>query len=257
VNIAQMQIPPPIRPSDFINSHTAAPLEWTEEIVAVDRIHLAHVQSHVWGFALKLNCSERFKKWWFDRTDVRRLFSLYAAELDRYGTHALIARLPGESAVCPYAAVCPWTALPQAAEELRTTHIGAEYWESQAAKETILPAFVSDITAALALRESPPNTRELPAFCRLKWGVLLRLGPDNVDHALDYLAIDKPSDCSSALTVNLGANCFAVCLFSPPPQEPLRIGLCRNWHLDLAVKDTTRWLRTFTLGRKQKDAVPT
>jgi hypothetical protein len=240
-----MQIQSPIRLDDLLNSHRNAPLEWTEEIVAVDRIKLKNVEAHDWGYKLRLNWSERFAKWWFERSEVRRLFLLHAAELDRYGTHLLIARPPGESAVGPCAAVCPWTAIAQAAEDLSTNQIGAEFWESRSGKETVLPAYAVDITTALELPEAPINTRDLPGFCYLKWGALLRLGPASLDRTFDYLAIEKPLDCSVPLQVNLGANCFAVCAFGPSPKEPLRIGLCRNWHVDLATKDAIRWLRTF------------
>jgi hypothetical protein len=240
-----MQLYPSVRPSDLVNSHTAAPLEWVETVVALDRIHLSNVQAHDWGYKLRLSWSARFSKWWFERADVRSLFLLHATELDRYGTHLLIGRPPGSCSVSPYTAICPWTALPQAAEELRTTHIGAEFWDSVRDKETVLAAYAADITTALELPEAPLNTRELPAVCHLKWGVLLRLGPEQIERALDYLAVEKPLDCSVPLKVDLGAYCFTVCAFSPSPKEPLRLGLVRNWNVDLATKDASRWLRSF------------
>jgi hypothetical protein len=123
-------------------------------------------------------------------------------------------------------------------------------------KETVLPAYVEDITAALALPEAPLNTAELPAVCRLKWGALLRLAPENIDRALDYLAVEKPLDCSVPVQVNLGAYCFAICAFSPSQKEPLRIGVARNWHTDLATKDLARWLRAFIRDEKKNAGCP-
>jgi hypothetical protein len=248
-----MQIYPSVRPADLVDSHTIAPREWAQEIIAVDRIKLKNVELHDFGYKLRLNWSERFSRWWCERSEVRRLFLLHAAELDRYGTHLLLGRPPSESSVGHCAIACAWRAIPQAAEELRTNHIGPEFWDSQPDKETVLPAYISDITAALEFPEAPLNTRELPAVSRLKWGVLLRLG-ENIERVLDYLAIEKPLDCSVPLTVNLGANCFAVCAFDPAAKESVWIGLCRNWHVDLALKDANRWLRTFIPRLEHKDA---
>jgi hypothetical protein len=63
--------------------------------------------------------------------------------------------------------------------------------------------------------------------------------------ALDYLAVEKPFDCSVPRQVDLGAYCFAICAFGPSPKEPVRITLCSNWQADLATKDAAQWLRTF------------
>jgi hypothetical protein len=248
-----MRILPPLRPDDFVNSYVTAPLQWMEEIAAVDELGLSAITPHDFrGFTFRLNNSNRFKKWWVERTDVRHLFLLEAAKLDRFGTHLLLSRRGSGPGVAPYGAICPRTAIPEAAQTVRTNYIGPASWDAHSDKDNLLARYVTDIIEELVLTEQPLNSNELPTYCRLKWGLLLRLGPADVDRALNYLAIEKPADSSAPLKVTLGANCLAIAAWSTSQKEPLRVGLSSAWNDDLAIKDLARWLRGFEAAAKAK-----
>jgi hypothetical protein len=232
----------PIRPGDLINSRQAR-LQWVEELVALDRLQLSNIEPFEWGFWLKLNRSERFLKWWIDRSPIEHLFLLEARELDRYGTYLVLSRHRAFTPQHAHAAICSWNDLPKAAEYLRTSCIGPLLWETYG--PPVLSVYTQQILAALAIREQPLNSPQLPSYSEAKWGTLLRLDQGKSKEALVHLCIEKPSDCSVPFLANLGANVFAVLAWSPLAQEPLRIGLCRHWNDDLAVKDLARWLKSF------------
>jgi hypothetical protein len=242
------EIATPIRPGDFVNSRSAI-LEWTEELVALDRLKLSNVEPFEWGFALRLNASQRFHKWWFDRSDTEHLFLLEARELDRYGTHLVVTHKIASSPAYAYAAICPWNDLPRAAEHLRKSCIGPKLWETYGPAS--LAVYVDTIVRALPIPEQSLNSNQLPSHCATKWGQLLRIDPAGVERTLDYLTVERPADCSVPLLVNLGANVFAVFAFGPSAGEPLRIGLCDHWGDDLALKDAARWLKSLPRNRKE------
>src|SRR5438105_425175 len=119
-----MKILPPLRPDDLVNSYEVAPLAALEEIAAIDRLPLSAITPHDSGiFTFRLNNSDRFKRWWIEQTEVRRLYQIDAIERDRFATHFLLTRQLNGTAAPKYGAICPWTAIPQAVETLRTRHI--------------------------------------------------------------------------------------------------------------------------------------
>jgi hypothetical protein len=242
------EIATPIRHSDFVNSR-AAILEWTEELVALDRLKLCDVEPFDWGFELKLNGSQRFRKWWLVRSDIKNIFLLELCELDRYGTHLVLTRKIASSPPYTCAAVCSWNDLPRAAKHLRRLCIGPALEKTYGSN--ILSIFVHDIVQALQIPEQSLNSNQLPSQCTTRWGTLLRIGPAGVERTLEYLAVERPADCSVPLLVTLGANVFAVFAFGSSAGEPLRIGLCDHWSDDLALKDGVRWLKS--LPRKREE----
>jgi hypothetical protein len=233
-----MQISTPIRPDDFVNSRNAV-LEWTEELVAVDRLKFSDVEPREWGgFTLRLNGSQRFFKWLFDRHDLQHHFLIERAELDRFGSQLLLPRPTSAVSFGSHAAICPWTASSKAAQYLREFCIGP------ADGPAILPVYVEDIINALQIPEQASNSSELPSYSQVKWGTLLRLDGANVSRTLDYLLFDRPADYVTPVKIPLGANCFAV-VASSPSKEALRIGLGPCWNDDLIIKDLSRWLKSF------------
>jgi hypothetical protein len=113
---------------------------------------------------------------------------------------------------------------------------------------SIFPSAVDEIAQEFQLEERPLNSTEVPCRCQLKWGHLLRLSRHNASEVLDYLNISQPEDISLPILIKLGANLVVVLAFSPCAEEPLRIGLCCQWHAGLAIDDFGAWLRTFPSG---------
>jgi hypothetical protein len=206
-----MRILAPLRPDDLVNSYSAAPLAVLEEITALDRLPLSAITPHDSGtFTFRLNNSDRFKKWWFNQTDVRHLFQLDALECDRFGSHLLLVNSQ-VNRILPamYGAICPWTAIPQAAQLLRSLHVGPAFWAVHSKQDNFLDKYISDAIQELGLVEQALNSRELPGLCRCKWGFLLRLGQADTERALDYLAIEKPLNSLAPIITDLGSRCFA------------------------------------------------
>jgi hypothetical protein len=252
-----MRILAPLRPDDLVNSYSAAPLAVLEEITALDRLPLSAITPHDSGtFTFRLNNSDRFKKWWFNQTDVRHLFQLDVLEYDRFGSHLLLVNSQ-VNRILPamYGAVCPWTAIPQAAQLLRALHIGPAFWDAYSQQDNFLGKYLADVVQGLGLVEQPLNGRDLPAISRLKWGLLLRLGPADVERTLHYLALEKPHSVAP-VRADLGAHCSAFAAWSSSKKEPLRICVSSPWNEDLALKDVSRWLRGFEAHSSTAHLIP-
>lgn len=236
-----MQLLSPLRPSDLVNSHSALG-QWMEELAAIDRLPLDHVQPRDWGFLLSLRGSARFRNWWTERPFGKH-FLLWSSELDRYGSQLLLSSPPRL-----YAALCSWLDLPQAAEDLREATGESRGWNT---RET----YSTEIIAALQIPEGSLNA-SLPNHCETRWGKWLRVDSGNIEHVLDYLLLDRPATWADPHLVSLGAHVFATLALS---DSELRIGVCSHWQSDLARKDATRWLkasapRTRTNAHKRKPA---
>jgi hypothetical protein len=239
-----MILSPPLRFSDFVNSQGAL-AQWMEELVALDRLPLNHVQPRPWGYRFSLCDSAPFRTWWTEQSLIQEHFLLKSVKLDRYGNRFLFAHAPGMLV----AGLSTWPDLGGAAQDLRET-IGRYAFATY--REDILPFYSKEIIDALQIAEASLNSGLLPSHCALKWGKLLRIDSDNLERVLSYFLVEKPADCSLPLLVSLGANTYAVFAWSRSQQEPLRIGLCRNWHDDVTIKDLRRWIKSFT-SRSSKE----
>jgi hypothetical protein len=242
----QQNITGPMRLDDFVHSRNAR-LDLLEQLRARARLSLDAITPAVWGFGICLNRSSRVYEWWFDHLGIQRHAWLDSVELDHYGTCLMLSRRIGAIPYGRYGAICSWADLPQAAEYLRQTYVGPVLWDSY--REGILSVYTSEITGALAIPEAALNSTQLPGRCTTKWGELLRIDSANVERVLSYFVVARPTDCEKPFLLNLGANIFAGFALSTAKDEALRIGLCRNWHDDLVIKDLARWLRTSGTGK--------
>ena len=228
-----------MRVDDFVHSRNAR-LDLLEQIVALDRLSLDAITPISWGYEIRLNGSSRLHKWWFDH-EVQPHAWLDSIELGPYGTCLLLNQQIGAAPYGRYGAICSWTDLPQAGEHLRQTFVGAALWETY--REDILPIYTAEIIRALEIPEAALNSSQLPSHCAIKWGKLLRIDSANIERVLSYFVVERSLDCQKPFLADLGAKVFAVFAFGSSQEEPLRIGLCRNWHDDLAIKDLSRWLK--------------
>jgi hypothetical protein len=126
--------------------------------------------------------------------------------------------------------------------------IGKCFWDTH--REGILPVYRGKIMVALQIPEGSLNSSQLPNHCTTRWGTWLRIDSPNIERILGYLLLDKPADGDDPQVISLGANVFAVVASSC---SELRIGLCRNWHDDLALKDAARWLKSFASRARSKE----
>jgi hypothetical protein len=229
----------PMRVDDFVHSRNAR-LDLLEQIAALDRLSLDAITPVAWGYEIRLNGSSRVHKWWGDH-EVQQHTLLDSIELHPYGTCLLLNRQIGAAPYGRYGAICSWVDLPQAAEHLRQNYVGPALWNTYG--EGILESYTAEIIRALSIPEAALNSSQLPSHCAIKWGELLRIDSANIERVLSYFVVGKPIDCQKPLLVSLGAKVFAVFAFGSAQDEPLRIGLCRNWHDDLVLKDLNRWLK--------------
>jgi hypothetical protein len=235
--------------NDYILARRARLREPAEELRALDRFGLDKIEPFQSGFICRLNGSDRFCKWLKGRSDIQEHFLLKSVELDpRYADRLIFT---GDVVLTPagaLAALVPWDEVQPAAEYLR---IKSRQSTCRSPYGTIvLPSYVEAITGALKIPPRALNSTAIPAFCRTKWGALLRIDPAGVERALAYLAISPLTD-AVPLKIALGANCFAVAAFnSLASDEPLQVGLCTNWDWDLALKDLRRWLKSTSQQKK-------
>jgi hypothetical protein len=230
----------PMRADDFVHSRSAR-LDLLEQLTALDRLSLDAITPFVWGYETRLTGSSRLFNWWFAHPEIQQHAWLDSIELQPYGTCLLLNRQIGATPYGRYGAICSWADLPQAAEHLRQSYVGPVLWNTYG--EGILESYTAEIIHGLEIPGAPLNSSQLPSHCTAKWGELLRIDSANLARVLSYFVVEKPSDCQQPLLVNLGAKTFAVFAFGSSQDEPLRIGLCRGWHDDLAVKDLRRWLK--------------
>ena len=225
---------PPLR--DLTNSRSAI-TEWMEELISIDRLRpLDRVQPRPWGFWLTLRGSPRFRSWWTERA-LGEHFLLWSAELDRFGSHLLLARPAKEEM---YAGLCHWLDLPCAAAELREKVGEGRGWNTH---ET----YSANIIAALQIPEGSLNSSP-PNYCATRWGKWLRIDPANAERAVSYLLVDEPAPWDAPVSVSLGADTFAVVALSV---SELRVGICSHLQDDLALKDAARWLKTIAPRRSK------
>jgi hypothetical protein len=229
--------------SDYLLARKSRLRERAEELRALDRLSLDRIEPFQSGFVCRLNGSDQFSNWLRARSDIQDHFLLRSVELDCRCADQLI--VTGDVVLTPagaLAVIAPWDEFQLAAEYLRI-HSRQSTCRSPYGT-VVLPSYVEDITAALKIPQRALNSTEIPACCAIKWGTLLRIDHAGVERALAYLAINPPTD-STPITIALGANCFAVAaLTTRVPEEPLQVGLCANWDVDLALKDLNRWLKS-------------
>jgi hypothetical protein len=229
----------PMRVDDFVHSRNAR-LDLLEQIAALDRLSLDAITPASWGYGIRFNGSSKLYKWWCDH-EVQQHALLDSIELHPYGTCLLLNRQIGATPYGRYGAICSWADLPQAVEHLRQNCVGPALWNTYG--EGILESYTAEIIRALSIPEAALNSSQLPCHCTIKWGELLRIDSANIERVLSYFVVGKPLDCRKPFLVSLGAKVFAVFAFGSAQDEPLRIGLCRNWHDDLVLKDLNRWLK--------------
>ena len=229
--------------SDYLLARKSRLRERAEELRALDRLSLDAITPFQSGFVGQLNGSDRFRDWLRNRSDIQNHFSLKSVELDRRYADRIV--FTGDVLSTPagaLAAIIPWDEFQPAAEYLRLKSREAASRSPYGA--IVLPSYVADIATALKIPQRALNSTEIPACCEIRWGALLRIDPAGVERALAYLAINPPTD-SAPITVALGANCFAVAVLTTRvPEEPLQVGLCANWNVDLALEDLSRWLKS-------------
>ena len=233
----------PMRVDDFVHSRNDR-LDLLERLTALDRLSLdAITPAAVWGgFSIRLNGSAKFLSWWFAHPEIQQHAWLDSIELRPYGTCLILNRQIGATPYGRYGAICSWADLPQAAEHLRQSYVGPDLWDTY--REGILETYAAEIIRVLEIPEAALNSTQLPSHCAAKWGELLRIDSANLARVLSYFVVGKPSDCHKPLLVSLGAKVFAIFAFGSAQEESLRIGLCRNLHDDLVLKDLGRWLKT-------------
>jgi hypothetical protein len=243
----------PMRVDDFVHSRNDR-LDLLEQLTALDRLSLdAITPATVWGgFSIRLNGSAKFQSWWFAHPEIQRHTWLDSIELNPYGTCLILNRQIGATPYGRYGAICSWTNLPQAAEHLRQSYVGPTLWDTY--REGILETYTAEVIHALEIPEAALNSSQLPSHCAIKWGKLLRIDSATLERVLSYFVVERPLDCQKPFLADLGAKVFAVFAFGSSQEEPLRIGLCRNWHDDLVIKDLGRWLKTGASSPTQKGA---
>jgi hypothetical protein len=242
----------PMRADDFVHSRNSR-LDLLEQIAALDRLSLEAITPVSWGYWVRLNGSSKLYKWWCDH-EVQQHALLDSIELHPYGTCLLLNRQIGVTPYSRYGAICSWADLPRAAEHLRQSYVGPALWNTYG--EGILESYTAEIIRALSIPEAALNSSQLPSHCAIKWGKLLRIDSANLERVISYFVVERPLDCQRPFLADLGAKVFAVFAFGSAQEEPLRIGLCRNWHDDLAIKDLSRWLKVGAKSPKPREPPP-
>ena len=107
------------------------------------------------------------------------------------------------------------------------------------------------ITQQLELGEGSLNSNALPHYCRMPWGIMLRIDRAKVPRVLEYFNAGKPADPSVPTVVTLGGLIQSVYAFSLD-QESLRLALCPEGEQELAIHDLGHWLRSFSTPKKQE-----
>jgi hypothetical protein len=232
----------PLWTADLVNAKQARSA-WLERLIALDEFKLSNVERLDWGYGLTLNRSSRFLAWW-TKSQLERLWLLDARELDDYRNYLVISAEPTPAPARVRAALCSWSDLPKAAEYLRCSS-GSTAGYSM---------YVQQILVALRITEAPLNSIQFPNYCSTKWGPLLRLDDGTMREALNYLSVEQPSDCSGPVLVNLAPGLAGIFAWGSSLQEPLRIGLCGPWGVDLALRDAVRWLKSQALTPRKKPA---
>jgi hypothetical protein len=164
-------------------------------------------------------------------------------ELGDFGTYVLVAHPNANKSDCIYAAVCGWSDVQKAAADLRSRCLGPDLLKIHG--PAIFASTAQEIVGHFKLPERSLNSTAIPCCCRLTWGYLQRFSQPNIPTVLDYFNIAQPEDISLPILFTLGANLAIVLAFSSAGEEPLRIGLCCQWHTGLAIDDLGAWLRTF------------
>jgi hypothetical protein len=206
--------------------------KWLATLSPLARFRLNDVTPFAWGFAFKLSPTQRFQIWLDKFPPYEARFLLHDLELDPDGTHFILTEDH------THGAICGWDDVPKAAAHLRTHCLGPNIEATGSFRHAL------QILAALQVPEGQLNGTEVPSYAMVEWGPRLRLNQEKMRWILEYLCIELPSDRSTPLTVNLGANVVAVCGWSSLPSEPLRVGLCESWYASQAARDITRWLKS-------------
>jgi hypothetical protein len=228
----------PLWTADLINS-TQARSAWLEKLAAIDQFKISSVERLDWGYGLQLNRTPRFLAWWA-KYQLEHLWRLDARELDDYRNLLVISTEPTPSSARVRAALCSWSDLPKAAEYIRHSS-GSTAGYSLGIQQILL---------ALKIPEAPMNSTQFPNYCSTKWGPWLRLDEATAAKALHHLSVEQPSDCSGPLLVNLAPGLAGIFAWGSSRQEPLRIGLCGPWGIDLALREAARWLKS--QGKKER-----
>jgi hypothetical protein len=232
----------PLWTADLVNAKQAR-AAWLEKLAAIDQFKISGVEYLPWGYGLKLNRSPRFLAWWA-KSQVEHLWLLDARELDDYRNYLVISTEPTPAGARVRAALCSWDDLPKAAQYLRGSSGSTAGYS----------LYIPQILIALQIPEAPMNSAHFPNYCTTKWGTLLRLDDGTMREALHYISVEQPSDCSGPLLVNLAPGLAGNFAWGSSPQEPLRIGLCGPWGVDLALREANRWLKSQAQRKKAAGA---
>jgi hypothetical protein len=226
-------ISPPMRVDDLVNSRAALG-QRLEEFIFRDRIGLADIEPFPWGFSLRPSLSSRFCQWWAAQNIYRYLW-IEAAELDSFGSLALLSRDP--FGVC--AAICSWRDLAVASDYLRLERIGPVLWDTH--RTELLERVLGELTSKFNLQQRPLNSAELPSYSHTEWGILIQLKGDQASPLLEYLCLGPLTDMTLPILAKLGGNVSSVLAFG---SEALRVGLCWDSFEDTVIRELQGWLRS-------------
>jgi len=234
-----------MRVDDLVNSRAALG-QRLEEFSFRDRIRLSNIEPFPWGFSLRPSLSSRFRQWWATQNLCRYLW-IDAAELDSFGSLALLSRDP--FGVC--AAICSWRDLAVAADYLRLNRIGPVLWNTH--KSGLLGRVLGELTHKFSLQQRPLNSVELPGYSNTEWGILIQLKEDQASLLLEYLCLGSLTDLTLPILAKLGGNVSSVLAFG---SEVVRVGLCWNSCEDPVIGDLQGWLRSVRQSQPGKALSP-
>jgi hypothetical protein len=233
-----------LRASDLINTQNAC-LAHSERILFEARLPVECALATSWG--LLVEQSRAFRRWRPDPEKTERCHLLDKTELDgSLGIYALSTRaIDSDSIAGQYVGICSWRHLSDAAEYLWSECLG----HAIADRYFGLEKHLADTVSVLGLQERPVN-HQPPGYSMTRNGALLRFDAATVPAFNRYFLLDEILDPTDPVSIELGADCSLLYVYSADPVEPVQAIIVSNpWNVPIAVKELRR-----SLSRNRKAA---
>jgi hypothetical protein len=218
----------------------AALLRHFELFCAYEEIDPQQAERTSVGYFVRRNSS---KGQWPVEGVAQYRYLVNEVRLDEFGNRALVSQAIGEARAGAFVGLCSYLDLPLATEYLRSAYLGPVMWERYGSSSLAIHS--SAATGALNLSQKEPNaTFSGSCYCETRYGDLLRIGAQDAVRTLEFFQVARLPEVSEPAQVALGAQCYLAYALSTDAKEPLRLAICRQWNVDLAIKDLKRWQRS-------------
>jgi hypothetical protein len=195
------------------------------------------------GYFLDLRRVRRVKGSYSTQATPQYCHLFDVLRIDEFGTQLLVSRTIGDAPAGAFVGFCSYLDTSAAAEYFRHTYLGQAMW--QAYGSASLAIHSSDATGALNLLQKEPNAPfSGSCYCETRYGDLLRIGAQDVYRTLKFFLVAQLPEGSEPAQAALGAQCQLVYASSNDRDEPLRLAICRQWNVDLAIRDLKQWQRS-------------